>query len=148
HARGAPRRARAAPARPQLPARAAPARPALPELAAPARPQPGSAAVNQIPPEDRRSPLTPQLALRVAILGSFALALFAIIFFRLWYLQVLSGQAYAKQATGNYVRSIDVPAPRGQILDRSNNVLVDSKRAIAVEISPPDLPVPLQLCSQ
>jgi penicillin-binding protein 2 len=72
--------------------------------------------------------------------------MFAIIFFRLWFLQVLSGDAYANQARGNYVRKIDVPAPRGQILDRSDNVLVDSKRATAVEISPPDLPVPLQLC--
>ena len=101
--------------------------------------------MNQLP-EDRRPPLTPQLALRVALLGSFALAMFAIIFFRLWFLQVLSGAAYASQARGNYVRTIDVPAPRGQILDRSDNVLVDSKRATAVEISPPDLPVPLQLC--
>ena len=42
-------------------------------------------------PEDRRPPTTPQLALRVAVLGFFALALFAIIFFRLWYLQVLAG---------------------------------------------------------
>ncbi|HEY2653764.1 MAG TPA: penicillin-binding transpeptidase domain-containing protein [Solirubrobacteraceae bacterium] len=102
--------------------------------------------MNQLPPEDRRSPLTPQLALRVALIGSFALALFAIIFFRLWFLQVLSGQAYAQQAQTNYIRTIDVSAPRGQILDRSGNVLVDSRRAIAVEISPPDLPVPLQLC--
>ena len=101
--------------------------------------------MNQLP-EDRRSPLTPKLALRVAVLGSFALAMFAIIFFRLWFLQVLSGQAYAQQAQTNFVRSISVTAPRGQILDRSGNVLVDSKRSIAVEISPPDLPVPLQLC--
>jgi penicillin-binding protein 2 len=35
--------------------------------------------------------ITPQLALRVAILGGIALVLFAVIFFRLWYLQVLSG---------------------------------------------------------
>jgi penicillin-binding protein 2 len=101
--------------------------------------------MNQLP-DDRRSPLTPQLALRVAVLGSFALAMFAIIFFRLWFLQVLSGDAYAHQAQINYVRTVDIPAPRGQILDRSGNVLVDSKRAIAVEISPPDLPVALQQC--
>jgi hypothetical protein len=34
-------------------------------------------------PEDRRPPLTPQLALRVALIGSVALAMFAIVFFRL-----------------------------------------------------------------
>jgi penicillin-binding protein 2 len=94
-------------------------------------------------PDDRRPPLTPQLALRVAIIGSVALAMFAVIFFRLWFLQVLSGQAYAKQAQTNRVRDLGVPAPRGQILDRNGNVLVDSKQAIAVQISAPDLPVPL-----
>src|SRR5438270_6511063 len=91
-------------------------------------------------PEDRRPPLTPQLALRVAIIGSFALAMFAIIFFRLWFLQVLSGDQYLAQAAGNRVRNIDIPAPRGQIVDRSGNLLVDSRSAIAVQISPPDLP--------
>ena len=94
-------------------------------------------------PEDRRPPLTPQLALRVAIIGSVALAMFAVIFFRLWFLQVLSGQAYARQAQTNRLRPLDIPAPRGQILDRNGNVLVDSKQAIAVQIAAPDLPVPL-----
>ena len=103
--------------------------------------------MNQLP-DDRRPPLTPRLALRVAVLGSFALAMFAIIFFRLWFLQVLSGNAYASQAQANYVRQVEVPAPRGEILDRSGNVLVDSVRATAVEISPPDLPAPLQACDR
>ncbi len=94
-------------------------------------------------PDSRRPPLTPQLALRVAILGSFALAMFAIIFFRLWFLQVLSGDKYLAQASVNRVREIDVPAARGEILDRNGSILVNSKRAIAVQISPPDLPVPL-----
>jgi penicillin-binding protein 2 len=98
-------------------------------------------------PDSRRPPLTPQLALRVAILGSFALAMFAIIFFRLWFLQVLSGDKYARAAVVNRVRDVGVPAARGQILDRSGSILVDSKRAIAVQISPPDLPVPLSASS-
>ena len=91
-------------------------------------------------PEDRRPPLTPQLALRVAVLGSVALAMFAIIFFRLWFLEVLSGDKYLAQASVNRVRTLDVPAERGQILDRSGNVLVDSRPSIAIQLSPPDLP--------
>ncbi len=70
-------------------------------------------------PEDRRPPLTPQLALRVAFIGSFALALFAIIFFRLWFLQVLSGDKYVAEAKTNRLRYIDIPAARGDILDQS-----------------------------
>ncbi len=91
-------------------------------------------------PEDRRPPLTPQLALRVAVLGSFALALFAIIFFRLWFLQVLSGDKYVQAASVNRVRDVAIPAPRGEIVDRAGKIMVDSKPAIAVQISPPDLP--------
>ncbi|MGZ4272657.1 MAG: hypothetical protein ACXVRP_02725, partial [Solirubrobacteraceae bacterium] len=97
------------------------------------------------PPEDRRPPLTPQLALRVAILGSFALGLFAIIFFRLWFLQVLSGDQYVKAATVNRVRQIDVAAPRGDVLDASGTSLVDSVKTLQVQISPEDLPVPATL---
>ncbi|HUE27758.1 MAG TPA: penicillin-binding transpeptidase domain-containing protein [Solirubrobacteraceae bacterium] len=98
------------------------------------------------PVDDRRPALTPQLALRVAILGSFALAMFAIIFFRLWFLQVLSGNKYVAQAQVNRVRDIDVPAQRGQILDQNGTPLVTSIRSTAVEISPLALPVPLTPC--
>jgi penicillin-binding protein 2 len=96
----------------------------------------------QFVPQEERPPLTPQLALRVAIIGSVALAMFAIIFFRLWFLQVLSGDQYVQAATNNRVRTIAIAAPRGQILDRSGTVLVDSTPVPAVLISPPDLPVP------
>ena len=91
-------------------------------------------------PEDRRPPLTPELALRVAVVGSLALALFAIVFFRLWFLQVLSGDQYLNEAKVNRVRDIAIAAPRGEILDRTGQILVDSTKALAVQISPPDLP--------
>ena len=71
--------------------------------------------------------------------------MFAIVFFRLWFLQVLSGRPVpGPGARSTRARTIDVPAPRGEIVDRSGNVLVDSKPANAVEISPADLPVALQ----
>ena len=97
------------------------------------------------PPEERRPPLTPQLALRVAIVGSFALGLFAIIFFRLWFLQVLSGDQYVKAATVNRVRKVNIAAPRGEMLDASGTALVDSVKTLAVQISPEDLPSPVTL---
>jgi penicillin-binding protein 2 len=94
-------------------------------------------------PDDRRPPLTPKLALRVAILGTFALAMFGIIFFRLWFLQVLNGQAYVKQAQVNQVRQISTPAPRGEIFDHNGNVLVDNTKELDVEVAPASLPVKL-----
>ncbi|HEY6399631.1 MAG TPA: penicillin-binding transpeptidase domain-containing protein [Solirubrobacteraceae bacterium] len=88
--------------------------------------------------------MTPQLALRVAVLGTCALAMFAIIFFRLWFLQVLSGPQYLAQASTNRVRDIQTAAARGLILDRNGTVLVRSQAVPAVLISPPDLPVPMR----
>lgn len=93
-------------------------------------------------PQDRRPPITPQLALRVAIMGGIALTLFGLIFFRLWYLQVLSGDKYRVQANDNRVRDIVVPAPRGDIVDRNGNTLVDNRVSIAVQIEPRKLPPP------
>jgi hypothetical protein len=97
----------------------------------------------QFVPQDQRPPMTPQLARRVGLAGVVALSIFAIVGLRLWYLQVLSGDRYLVRADVNRVREIEFAAPRGQILDRSGNLLVDSRAAIAVQVSPPDLPVPL-----
>ena len=89
---------------------------------------------------DTRTPLSPQLAVRVAIIGGVALVLFAVIFFRLWYLQVLSGDQYRAEANNNRVREITVQAPRGRIVDRNGRVLVDNRIAFAVTLSPDKLP--------
>lgn len=90
--------------------------------------------------DDRKPPATSQFALRVAMLGGLALAMFSVIFFRLWYLQVLSGDKYLQEANNNRIREIRVPAPRGQILDRNDKVLVDNRTGLALEILPQKLP--------
>ncbi len=84
---------------------------------------------------------SPQLGLRVAILGSFALAMFAIVFFRLWYLQVLTGEQYVHEAKVNDQRVLTIPAPRGDILDRSGHTIVASSTTNAVQIIPDSLPL-------
>jgi len=91
-------------------------------------------------PEDRRPPITPQLAVRVAVLGGIALVMFGIIFFRLWYLQVLSGDQYVAQANGNQVREQRIQAPRGDIVDRNGEELVSNRQATVVQIDPGKLP--------
>jgi penicillin-binding protein 2 len=89
---------------------------------------------------ERRPTLTPQLAFRVAIVGGIALAAFAVIFFRLWYLQVLSGDKYVAEAQNNQLREIKVQAPRGEIVDREGRVLVRNRVGYAVKLSPDRLP--------
>jgi penicillin-binding protein 2 len=89
---------------------------------------------------DRQRPMSPQLALRVAIMGGIALVLFGIVFFRLWYLQILEGDRYRAEANDNQVREITVQAPRGEIVDREGRVLVDNRPGLAVKITPDRLP--------
>ena len=89
----------------------------------------------------RVPPITPQLALRVAVLGVIAFALFGIVFFRLWYLQVLSGDQYLRQARDNRVRELSIQAPRGAVLDRNGEPLVENRVATVVKLDPERLPV-------
>jgi penicillin-binding protein 2 len=89
---------------------------------------------------ERRPTLTPQLAFRVAVIGGVALVMFAIIFFRLWYLQVLSGDNYVAAARENRVREIKVQAPRGEIVDRHGQPLVENRHSLSIKLSPDKLP--------
>jgi penicillin-binding protein 2 len=92
------------------------------------------------PANDRRPPITPQLALRVAGVGVVAFVLFGIVFFRLWYLQVLDGDKYLAQARENRVRTERIQAPRGQIVDANNLTLVDNRTSSVVSINPATIP--------
>ena len=52
-----------------------------------------------------------------------------VLFFRLWFLQVLDGDKYLAEAKNNRTREFRVSAPRGDILDRNGEVLVDNRPA-------------------
>jgi len=84
--------------------------------------------------------LTPQIALRIAILGGIAIAVFGVLFFRLWALQVLSGPQYLHAAVNNQLRSIPLEAPRGPVLDREGRTIVDNRGATALQLWTADLP--------
>ncbi len=88
-------------------------------------------------PEDRAKP--GRTALRIAVVGGVAVALFAILFFRLWDLQILEGGKNLAQAKNNRTRSFSVTAPRGKILDRTGGVLVDNRTSLALQINPEKL---------
>ena len=84
--------------------------------------------------------LTPQLVFRIGILGFLTLIVFAVLFVRLWALQVLSGNQFLIAAQNNQLRLLRLDAPRGPIEDRHGNVLVQNANATAVKIWPADLP--------
>lgn len=81
-----------------------------------------------------------RLALRIALFGGVALALFVVLFFRLWFLQVLNGDKYLAEAKNNRTREFRVSAPRGEILDRSGRILVANRTSLALQVNPHKLP--------
>ncbi len=90
---------------------------------------------------DERGPaVTNRLALRLAIFGGIAVALFAILFLRLWLLQVVDGETYLAEAKNNRTRSFRTSAPRGKILDRNGEVLVANRTSLALQVNPRKLP--------
>lgn len=96
-----------------------------------------------LPPDPRaKTPyrLTPQMVFRIGILGFLALVAFAILFFRLWALQVLSGPQLLQAAENNQLRTLRIEAARGPIRDRKGRVIVDNAGATAIRIYPSDLP--------
>lgn len=63
------------------------------------------------------------------MLGILVLGLFSSLFARLWYLQVATEQRVEAQTTArqNRFRTVYTSAPRGRVLDRNDNVLIDNR---------------------
>ncbi|WP_417909227.1 penicillin-binding protein 2 [Candidatus Electronema sp. PJ] len=70
---------------------------------------------------------------RRAMHGSVVLLFFfAALVARLWYLQIQQGDQYAQMAQNNRVRSVDIAAPRGNILDRKGREIVTNRPSFNV----------------
>jgi penicillin-binding protein 2 len=89
--------------------------------------------------DDRPPRKSSGMALRIAVVGGVAIVLFAVLFFRLWGLQVLSGSHYLAEANNNRTHEFRVIAPRGEILDRNGKVLVDNRTSLALQVNPQKL---------
>ena len=71
----------------------------------------------------------------MGLIGLMVLCLFAAMFVRLWYLQVLDSSHLAAAATANQVREVTVQAPRGLVLDRDGNTIVANQTVVAVTVA-------------
>ena len=58
---------------------------------------------------------------------------------RLWYLQVLKGEEFAKFSMENHIRVERIPAPRGRILDRYGKELVINRTSFDIYVIPKDV---------
>ncbi len=85
----------------------------------------------------------------MAIVGVIGFSLFAAMFTRLWYLQVMDSRELQALATQNQVREVFETAPRGRILDRRGRPMVANKISQAVTVKrleiteDPEVPVRL-----
>lgn len=77
--------------------------------------------------------------IRVGVLLLIALVLFGVLAFRLWYLQILSGDEYFAYAKNNRVREVVVEAPRGVMYDRNGQILVENRAGLSVGLLPMDM---------
>lgn len=77
---------------------------------------------------------------RFGILRLFALAIFFLLGWRLFALQIIAGASYQKEAEGNRMRTFAIPAPRGIIYDRSGKILVRNIPSFQIIFVPADLP--------
>ncbi len=82
-----------------------------------------------------------QTILRAGVLGAIAIALFVLLAVRLWALQIISGNEYLSIAQNNQIRTVRLQAPRGTIVDRRWNPLVENRLSNAVLIWYSELPV-------
>jgi penicillin-binding protein 2 len=82
----------------------------------------------------------PSIALRVAVVMGIAVVMFSIVFFRLWFLQILSGEEFVAKANNNRLSSIKIAAPRGNIVDRKGEVIVENRGGTYVGIRLMDVP--------
>lgn len=78
--------------------------------------------------------------LRLSVVGIVALSLFAALFVRMYTLQVLQRSDFQQVATDNRLRIVHQQAPRGRILDRNQNTLVDSHEVLQVVADVRELP--------
>lgn len=76
----------------------------------------------------------PNIRARHSVLGIVALSLFAALFTRLWYLQVLTTDDYELAAQSGRTQTVILEAPRGRILDRQGKLLVENRRTIQVQV--------------
>jgi penicillin-binding protein 2 len=78
-------------------------------------------------------PASPQV--RLTILLVVVVCLFAALFSRLWFLQVMNAPKAQAAAANNGIRLVYTNAPRGVIEDRNGNVLVGNVNEPVIEVS-------------
>src|SRR6266576_2295704 len=75
------------------------------------------------------------LRVRLRLIQVLVLLLLGVLCVRLYLLQIVNGSRYAEIAENQRIRLLPIPAPRGAILDRNGDQLVDSRPIYSVILS-------------
>ena len=73
-------------------------------------------------------------AMRLTAVQYAILAIFLVLGYGLWRLQVSHSDSYITQAENNRVRKVPLLAPRGKIVDREGRLIVDNRRLVTVDL--------------
>jgi penicillin-binding protein 2 len=77
-----------------------------------------------------------RMQVRVVGLAMLVAIVFVVLGFRLWYLQVLTGEEYTNTAQATQTRFVKIPAQRGVIYDSNGEVLANNVPGLNVTIIP------------
>jgi len=64
---------------------------------------------------------------------------FAVLIVNLWYLQIIKGQEYEQRAINNCIRFLVEEAPRGEIFDKNDNLLITNRPAVNFTVIPAEI---------
>jgi penicillin-binding protein 2 len=77
---------------------------------------------------------------RIPIVRAAAISVFLILLVGIWNLQLLRNKHYVELAERNRIRSTPLAAPRGKILDRNGQILVDNRPSFTLVVMRDNLP--------
>jgi penicillin-binding protein 2 len=82
------------------------------------------------------------IARRIPILAVLIVLTLGVLFARLFQLQLIQTDDMRKRSQRNYVRTVRIEAPRGDIVDREGRVLASTRPAFGLQVIPSDVQRP------
>ncbi|MBW2288582.1 MAG: penicillin-binding protein 2 [Deltaproteobacteria bacterium] len=83
--------------------------------------------------------LDPAIESRIPFVAGFMVVVFGIFGLRLFQLQIIEGEQFGRLSLKNSVRSVQLEAPRGDIVDREGRTLATTRPAFGIQVIPTDL---------
>lgn len=78
-----------------------------------------------------------QLPFRTNIIFFIIFLLFSLLIFQLGIVQILNGEAFQEEIDRTIQDTTSIPVPRGKMLDRYENIIVDNKALYSITYTPP-----------